>query len=117
MIHYYINPKTLSLIMYDTEGRELFVTERIEKVRVMIGGEVRIGEFDGPNPNDLPDKFDDHPQDYRDYIGRNKRTAEQIGRSKTRRVSASKVRHCGNCGEAGHQARTCPKAKEPAAAE
>jgi DNA invertase Pin-like site-specific DNA recombinase len=35
MLHYYINPKTCDLVIFDTNSHELFITERVTKVQVM----------------------------------------------------------------------------------
>lgn len=45
MIYYYLNPKTQDLIIYDTNDGEIFIVERIEKVRVMTRGDIQLGDF------------------------------------------------------------------------
>ncbi len=51
MIHYYINPKTRDLIFFDSEEEEIIVVPRINRVRVLIGNELQLGDFE-PNLND-----------------------------------------------------------------
>jgi hypothetical protein len=64
MIHYYINPKTRALIMLDPEAEEIFVVERIEKVRVMTGSDIRLGDFEGSNGGAEPDEhYSNHNYD------------------------------------------------------
>jgi hypothetical protein len=48
MIHRSINPITRDLIVFDSEEEEIIVIPRIEKIRVMIGHEMQLGDFE-PN--------------------------------------------------------------------
>lgn len=102
MKHYYINPTNLALICYDTEKKDLFILERIESVRVMLGGDVRLGDFEGANPStDTPDRFD-QKGGYAGFIRKPKHTVEHYEKAKRKTIT------CGNCGKPGHQVRTCP---------
>ena len=46
MKSYYLNPKNRDLIVYDDQEQEIIVIERIDKVKVRVKGEVRLGDFD-----------------------------------------------------------------------
>jgi hypothetical protein len=110
MIHYYIHPKTRSLIMLDPDEGEIFVVERIEKVRVMTGGDIRLGDFEGLNPSDTPDKFDKHGGYRNPHLHKGGNFPRMSAASKAK---AKKPRACGNCGEIGHRRDTCPNDVAP----
>lgn len=89
MKRYYFSPDG-DLLRYDEEEKELLVMERVEKVKVQLNTEVRLGDFEGRNEDDTDDEsakgFRKHKSDLR-------------GRT---------VRHCKKCGETGHRRDSCP---------
>jgi hypothetical protein len=92
---YYLNPKNGDLLIFDTEEQEIQIVERIQKVKVWVKGEVRLGDFDGPNGGETPE----------DQIAR-------TGRYKNHNLTSLRKkkgqRICKKCGQPGHIAKTCP---------
>jgi hypothetical protein len=62
MKQYYYNPVGGDLIILDTENQEIQIVERIEKVKVWVNGEVRLGDFEGPNDGQRPEDAQDGPK-------------------------------------------------------
>ena len=89
MKQYYYNPIGGDLIILDTDKQDIQIVERIQKVRVWMKGEVRLGDFDGPNGGETPEDAQDGPK--------KKYTNHNFGREK-------KVRICKKCGKEGHRA-------------
>ena len=59
MKHYYVDPLSGNLIIRDTEKNDLLVVEQIKSVRVVVKGEIRIGDFEGPNRGTPVDEYDE----------------------------------------------------------
>jgi hypothetical protein len=57
------------LIILDTDKQDIQIVERIEKVTVWVGGEVRLGDFEGPNRGGTPEDAQDGPR--RQYTNSN----------------------------------------------
>jgi hypothetical protein len=88
MIHYYINPKTRDLIFFDLEEEEIIVVPRIDKVRVLIGNELQLGDFE--------------PNLKRGTGGTIDGGIHTVSRNKALKKKAT-LRKCGICGEPGHR--------------
>jgi hypothetical protein len=82
---YFFNPSG-DLIVYDSEEESILILERINKVKVFSGGDIRMGDFDGV------------------------RGGEEIDGTK---VGTRKPRACKSCGETGHRRDTCPNKDNP----
>jgi hypothetical protein len=80
------------LIILDTEKQDIQIVERIEKVKVWVAGEVRLGDFDGPNRGGTPEDAQDGPR--RKYTNHNV--------TKLRKEKAERL--CKKCGQPGHRA-------------
>jgi hypothetical protein len=61
MIHYYINPKTHDLLVYDPTAGELLILERVEKIKVVSGGDIE----DAPRKSYLDDDDDTPPEPWK----------------------------------------------------
>lgn len=42
------------MIVYDSESSEVLILEKVKRVSVFLGGEMRLGDFKGENPDELP---------------------------------------------------------------
>lgn len=84
MKKYFFNPKSRDLVIYDTEEKSLDICEEIKSVRVWLGGEVRLGDFGGSNPDDTPDRFDDKPYTNHNYSGSKRRLVKKDKPKRTR---------------------------------
>jgi len=104
MKNYYFNPQNRDLIIYDTDAQDVQIVERIEKVRVWVKGEVRLGDFDGENPNDTPERaFASRGL----YTNHNLPKKSAASKEKPAPKESDGKMHCKNCGEPGHFAKTC----------
>lgn len=97
MKQYYYNPVGGDLIILDTDKQDIQIVERIEKVRVWVKGEVRLGDFDGPNGGETPEDTQDGPK--RQYTNH---YVKRIKKEKGARI-------CKKCGQPGHMQKTCPQ--------
>jgi hypothetical protein len=86
MKQYYYNPVGGDLIILDTEKQDIQIVERIEKVKVWVKGEVRLGDFDGPNSGETPEDTQDGPK-----------------RKYTNHYMKRKPSTCKKCGKEGHR--------------
>jgi hypothetical protein len=77
------------LITLDTEKPEIQVVERIEKVKVWVAGEVRLGDFDGPNGGETPEDAQEGPK-------------KKYNVTKLRKEKAART--CKKCGQPDHRA-------------
>lgn len=106
MKHYYINPIGGHLVIHDTETKELVIVERVESVKVFLGGEVRLGDFRSGNPDDVPENFDERGG-YGNYIRSPKHSTERLERAKERKATKAdeprkrKASICKVCGKPG----------------
>lgn len=73
-------------MVFDTETKELIVLEKIVKVRVWSGGDMRVGDFNGGGGEVIDGKM--------------------VGTRK----GAAKPRKCGKCGKPGHRREKCTEA-------
>jgi hypothetical protein len=98
MKNYYLNPKTRDLIVHDTEEDEVIIIQAIKTVKVWIGGEIKMGDFDVP-PNrgrTIEDEIENGGYKNHNYDPKS-------GRAKTK-----KPRICKACGKPGHRSDNCP---------
>ena len=89
MKQYYYNPVGGDLIILDVEKQDIQIVERIEKVKVWVRGELRLGDFEGPNGGETPE----------DAIGK---------KGKYTNHNLKKPRICKACGKPGHRSDNCP---------
>lgn len=92
MKQYYYNPVGGDLIIFDTERNDIQIVERIAKVKVWVAGEVRLGDFEGPNRGETPEDAQDGPK--RKYTNHN---VTRLKKEKAARI-------CKKCGQSGHRA-------------
>lgn len=106
MKHYYFNPKTQDLHIFDTESKDLMVLERIAGIRVLTSSEL-------DSPTDEPVKHWKNsvwdPKDgkaHSNYDGPSHR-AKKSEEPKKKSTRAARKLICKNCGKEGHFAKTC----------
>lgn len=107
MKHYYFNPKTQDLSIFDTESKDLMVLERIVGIRVLTSSEL-------DSPIDEPVKHWKNsvynPEDgkaHSDYNGSSPRVKSESAYEKE--LTKAKKRKCGKCGKTGHRSDNCDK--------
>ena len=123
MKNYYYNQKTQDLLIFDTEGNEILVLERLTGIRVFTSSEIRDASGDEPVKHWKNSNWDPKAGKA-GYHGEKagkahksptcKKCGEKGHRSNhcTDGKSGKKVRSgrqwtCKNCGELGHSAKTC----------
>jgi hypothetical protein len=109
MKQYYLNPKTRDLLIFDDQESDITIVERIEKVRVWVKGEIKLGDFDGPNRGKTVED-DDERGGYTNsnYDPKNGKVRKQ-----------RKQQTCKKCGKPGHRSDNVdfhPQGNEPSGA-
>jgi len=113
MKHYYFNPKTQDLTIFDTESKDLMVLERILGIRVLTSS-----DLDSPG-GDEPVKHWKN-SNWEPKAGKAGYKGEIAAKAAKREKKAEKRGgkwKCKNCGELGHSAKTCTKPPTVAPAE
>ena len=126
MKNYYYNPKTQDLLIFDTEGNEILVLERMTGIRVFTSSELK-----DPAPVSHDQDFNQEApvKVYKKYVAKDKKrkppTCSKCGEKGHRSHLCPNGKSggkkggkwkCKNCGELGHSAKTCTKpAVAPAA--
>lgn len=105
MKHYYFNPKTQDIHIFDTESKELLVLERIIGVRVLTTSDIESAGDDEPVKHWKNSVWDPKSGVARDPGERKKRIAK-----KAMKRGGGRTITCKKCGEQGHFAKTCTKA-------
>jgi hypothetical protein len=119
MKHYYFNPKSQDLHIFDTESKDLMVLERIVGIRVLTSSEL-------DRPTDEPVKhwansaYDPkdgkaHPN-YDGPSNRAKRAKKSI-EPKEKVARAARKLMCKKCGRESHFAKTCTNPPKAAPAQ
>lgn len=109
MKHYYFNPKTQDLHIFDTESKDLMVLERIAGIRVLTSS-----ELDSPTDepvkhwkNSVYDPKDGKAHPSYDGPSNRARHVKKSEEPKKKSTRAARKLICKNCGKEGHFAKTC----------
>jgi hypothetical protein len=130
MKNYYYNQKTQDLLIFDTEGNEILVLERLTGIRVFTSSELHDPAKVSHDQNfnqEAPVKV------YKKHLSKaNKRKCGKCGKPGHRSDNCEKFVSdapaprkkgrsgkwkCKNCGELGHSAKTCTKPPKIASSE